>query len=172
MKAHWKYLCYVVRHKWFVFCYGLSLRVPLWQLIIHDWSKFLPSEWFPYVDYFYGGPWVAANHGDQRLYIGERYTQPWVDRRFNEAWNRHQKRQPHHWQFWLLTMDSGETVPLEMPERYVREMVADWMGAGRAINGYSSRGTVSHWYSMNQDNMQLHSSTRERVSLLINNELR
>lgn len=124
VKAHWKYLCYVVRHKWFVLLAGLSLRVPLWQLIVHDWSKFLPSEWFPYVDYFYGGPWVSANYGDQRLHIGERFTQPWVDRRFNDAWNRHQKRQPHHWQFWLLTMDNGETVPLEMPEKYVLEMVA------------------------------------------------
>lgn len=167
MKAHWQYLRYVIRHKWYVFVAGLSLRVPLWQLIIHDWSKFLPSEWFPYVDYFYGGPWVAANHGDQRLHLGERYTQPWVDRRFNEAWNRHQKRQPHHWQFWLLTMDSGETAPLEMPENYVREMVADWIGAGHAITGDGSLKRTAEWYAKNRDHIQLHCNTQSRVETLL-----
>ena len=29
-------------------------HVPLWQAIIHDWTKFLPCEWFPYVQRFYG----------------------------------------------------------------------------------------------------------------------
>lgn len=54
MKAHLLYLRYVLRHKWFVLVAGRRTGAPLWRLLIHDWSKFLPSEWAPYVQMFYG----------------------------------------------------------------------------------------------------------------------
>lgn len=219
MRAHFKYLWYVVRHKWFVFVAGLRLRVPVWQLITHDWSKFLPSEWGPYVAYFYGNypeydpadPWKWNRRG----YHGP--TTYEVKQWFDRAWNHHQKRQPHHWQYWLLTTDkpgedwalwqmsppigpytlayknkpvaelpdddrpmeenarylfAGELcatlnrapVPLEMPERYVREMVADWMGAGRAITG---RWEVAAWYAKTRNHIILHPETRAKVEALI-----
>lgn len=44
MKPHIQYLWYVIRHKFFVFQAGLRLGVPLWQLLIHDLSKFSPAE--------------------------------------------------------------------------------------------------------------------------------
>jgi hypothetical protein len=42
---HWRYLRYLCRHKWFVAVAGLHLGVGLWRLLIHDYSKFFPSEW-------------------------------------------------------------------------------------------------------------------------------
>ncbi len=50
-KANAKYL---LKHKWHVLCAGLKLNVPLWRLIIHDWSKLTPIEWFAYTRYFFG----------------------------------------------------------------------------------------------------------------------
>ena len=38
----------VLIHKWYVFLAGQLTGVPLWQLIIHDWSKFTPTELFGY----------------------------------------------------------------------------------------------------------------------------
>ena len=32
--AHWRYLRYVLRHKWLVLLAGLRFRVPLWQLVL------------------------------------------------------------------------------------------------------------------------------------------
>lgn len=149
MRDHLAYLRYVLRHKWYVFHACLELRVPLHQAILHDWSKFLPSEWFAYVATFYAP-------GGSKRYI--------ESSDFDRAWNRHQKIQPHHWQFWLLSMDSGTTHPLEMPERFVREMVADWVGAGLAITG---KREVMSWYLKNRDKMQLHLKTRARVEQLL-----
>ena len=40
MLPHLRYLSYVLRHKWYVLWAGLWLGVPLWRLLIHDWSKF------------------------------------------------------------------------------------------------------------------------------------
>lgn len=159
MKAHWQYLKYVLRHKLYVFqacCkYGL-----VWAGVVHDLSKFLPVEWFPYVDKFYGGKWPERHYGDWRLWLDGKYTQPWVDRRFDEAWNHHQKVNKHHWQYWLLLEDSGNVKPLDMPLRYRQEMLADWRGASRAITGADN---TPAWYEKNKGKMQLHPQTRAWV---------
>lgn len=159
MLAHWRYLQYVLRHKWYVFLWCCFYGIPLAGLV-HDLSKFRPREWFPYVDNFYGGPWPEQHHGDMRNVFGDKYTKAWVQRRFDEAWNHHQKANPHHWQYWLLRMDSGDTVCLPMPDRYRREMLADWRGAGMAING---KDDVRNWYLKNRDKMHLHPDTRQWV---------
>lgn len=147
MFKHYKYLKYIIKHKWFVLFYGIKLKVPLWLLIIHDWSKFLPSEWFPYVNYFY----------IEGVCLEKLNT-------FNLAWLKHQNRQPHHWQYWLLTFDSGHTIPQQIPDKYVREMVADWCGAGRM---WSKKLEVKEWYLVNKDKIQLHPATRLLVEKLI-----
>lgn len=156
MKAHWQYLKYVLRHKWYVFLWCCHYWIPL-AGIVHDLSKFRPREWFPYVDKFYGGEWPERHYGDVRAALGDKYTQPWVDARFDEAWNHHQKRNPHHWQYWVLREDSGATKALDMPMRYRKEMLADWRGAGMAIKG---KDETPQWYMKSHDRMILHPDTR------------
>lgn len=153
------YLWYVIRHKWFVYRAGRSLRlvtadgvtrvpVPVWQLLVHDWSKFLPCEFGPYARYFYG---PKTDDRDKALLA------------FNAAWLHHQHCAPHHWQHWVLRKDDGGTLALNMPYRYVLEMVADWMGAGRAL---SKPDTVA-WYRANKHKMVLHPATERMVEWLL-----
>lgn len=151
MSAHLRYLSYVLRHKWFVLVAGLKVGAPLWRLLIHDWSKFTPAEWRPYVLSFCG-PGGYANRP------------PHVVEAFDRAWLHHQHANPHHWQHWVLREDSGATKALPMPVPFVREMVADWMGAGRAITG---RWEVAEWYAKNRDKMVLHPATRAFVEAMI-----
>lgn len=148
MNAHLQYGRYVVRHKWFVFIAGRRTRAPLWRLVIHDWSKMTRAEWSPYVRSFYGPlPRTDA-----------------VKAAFARAWLHHIHVNKHHWQHWVLHEDSGATKVIEMPDRFVREMVADWMGAGRAITG---KWDVGSWYAKNRDVIVLHETTRARVDGLI-----
>lgn len=171
MKAHWSYLKYVLRHKWFVYLWCRRIgQVSLWRAIIHDWSKFLPCEWFPYVDTFYSkkpepGYGDARNHGRLSPQECERII---ADRKaaFDRAWNHHQKFNKHHWQYWLLTNDSDEpkSRALRIPLPYVNEMVADWCGAGQAING---KMEVWSWYEKNYDKIILHEDTRRTVDACI-----
>lgn len=163
MKKHWLYLRYLIRHKWFVWQAGRMLGVNWFQLMIHDWSKFLPSEWFPYVNYFYGNYPSEMEHeesyGGQKFFIHpEKKTREYWERRFNVAWNFHQKRNPHHYQFWILTNDDGSIKALEMPKKYVLEMVADWSGAGRAITGTWDFLT---WYQKTKSQKNLHPESRQ-----------
>lgn len=233
MKAHLKYLNYIIRHKWFVFVAGLKTKAPLWRLLIHDWSKFRPSEWGPYVEYFYGSKPDPTE--DELINLLRELTRDGCEANFNVAWNHHQKRNPHHWQYWLLIEDSGSVnskrygiqshgdgypcwiadfeqdskmvspscpdivslsaednkhvnehdgehpcaklqrlhdtlnsavfpKPIYMPKKFVREMVADWAGAGRAITG---GWDVNKWYASNKHKIILHPATRQHVEKLL-----
>jgi len=117
-----KYFWLTLKHKWFVFKTGRKLKVPLWRLIIHDWTKFLPSELPHYQRQFFGSKDDPAG--------------------FMECWLHHQNHNPHHWEYWIPRTGHNRCVPpfpdnnpIPMPDWAVREMVADWMGAGRAYEG-------------------------------------
>ena len=143
MAANLKYLKYVVRHRRFVLMACRKTGASLWLGLMHDLSKFLPSEWKPYVKNFYGKPDKAT---------------------YDLAWLKHQKRNKHHWQYWVLINDEDGTYPLKMPEKYVKEMVADWIGAGMAIHG---RCEVCDWYENNKEKMILHPETRAIIEDVI-----
>ena len=180
---------------------GLWTGAPLWRLVIHDWSKLLPSELVPYVRKFYGEKPEARARREYRFLWIKAATMTgaggWAERQkirdaeafragqlrdqiddaFNRAWLKHQHRNPHHWQHWLLAEDnpskrletpqtSGQqrAFPLRMPEHFVREMVADWAGAGRAIAG---TWELAAWWSKNRQNVILHPDTLQLVNELI-----
>ena len=144
---HWLYLRYVVIHKWFVMveCFKRGL---FWRGLMHDMSKFRPSEWFPYVYNFYGRPTSYKE----------------VDCAFDLAWLLHQRRNDHHWQFWLLAYDDGGDRRIRMSPDAVVEMVCDWIGAGRA-QGHGN--DVHNWYEQNKNKMQLHPHVRAYVETLL-----
>lgn len=217
MKSNLLYLKYVVRHKWFVFLACLRYGL-VWRGLKHDWTKFLPSEWFPYVAYFHGEKIPHPVHQifkDGKL-VPKMITPPGVQERFDIAWLHHQKRNSHHWQYWLLTpdnprpnfweqsMDGGMThsfiagsdgkiaayvyeytaegksgdvdltatkrmladllntpVPQKMPLADAKEMIADWMGAGKALG----KPKTWEWYAKNKENIFLHPETRAWVEV-------
>jgi hypothetical protein len=155
--AHLKYLWYVLRHKWFVYVEGRGLDVARLQLLAHDWQKFTPAEWTPYVQTFYG-PKPSPRRADGG------YDPNAVSDAFDRAWLHHQKvGGKHHWQYWVLPLDDGDYKVLPIPDRYRREMLADWRGAGRALGKPDTRG----WYEVNQHNIWLHPETREWVEGMI-----
>lgn len=150
MKKHWQYLCYVLRHKWFVFMECCTLGIP-WLGIVHDLSKFLPSEFFPYADHFYG-----RRIGRQRDSTGYYKPVDTGDPQFDLAWHLHAKRNRHHWQWWIQINDEDPTMVMEMPGRYRKEMLADWIGAGKAQGKSDARA----WYEKNKSKMILGVATR------------
>lgn len=154
-----KYLWYILRHKWFVFVECCKLGIPL-RGLLHDLSKLRPSEFMPYARYFYGNypKWDDVKRGCPGY--SWKYTKEGVAAAFDKAWLLHQKRNPHHWQFWLLCEDDGDTKVLEMPIDIRREMLADWKGAGRAITGTDN---TKEWYFNTRRHRQLARHTKKWV---------
>lgn len=156
MIKHLKYLKYVIRHKWYVFIECCKLGIP-WRGIVHDMSKLKPAEWLPYVNHFYGdkpSPRDKTGAYNPLLVRGD----------FDYAWLSHQHNNPHHWQYWILRGDAGWTKVMPMPDKYIREMVADWQGAGKAITG---KNDATDWYKANKSKMELHQTTITRVEELL-----
>jgi hypothetical protein len=155
---HLRYLSYLLRHKWWVVFAAVKMRLWPWghpwlwlRLLVHDWSKCLPSEWIPYAESFYGPHEWKARPTEMKA-------------AFNRAWLLHIHRQDHHWQHHCLLEDSGGMKVLEMGTAATLEMVCDWAGAGRAIQG---RWDLGAWYTANRDRMHLGPETRRKVEGLI-----
>ena len=144
---HLAYARYVIRHKWFVLGACLKLKAGLWRGLVHDLSKLTPAEWGPYARTFYSPR-------------GEKQYNP--DPFFDAAWLHHKNHNRHHHNHWVMVLKTDDE-PIEMPEIFVREMVADWVGTGQA-KGFPD--TLA-WYASNKDNMILHPNTRALVEKLL-----
>lgn len=160
---HWSYLKYVVRHKWYVGieCFREGLY---WRGLIHDWTKFLPREWFAYANHFYNPDGTPKKKRGNSGYYQAADT---GDKEFDYAWLSHQNLNSHHWQYYVLLKDNGSIRVLEMPHKDVVEMICDWVGAGKA-QGFTSPKSdplkeTRTWYAKNKDKMQLHPATRAYV---------
>lgn len=94
------------------------------NLWLHDMSKFSANEAFGYTMYI-----RKTGHGKEE---------------FELSWHHHKMNNPHHPEYWLNPNRSGELEPLPMPNIYVLEMIADWIGAGKT---YGS--TLEEWLPKN-----------------------
>jgi len=160
INPHVRYLRVVLRHKFYVYRYGRQLGVKRWILIIHDLSKFSRAEWRPYVQRFGSG---RAGKEDK---TGDTEA-------FREAWLHHWQNNPHHWEYWRADgpgrgwwpMEPPIDGALEMPEAYVREMIADWRAASKV---YAGKDDPTDWYNAHKDKQVMHPETRKLVERLMN----
>lgn len=97
--------------------------IPL-QGLVHDLSKYHPTEFLVGVKYF---------QGDHSPNVEER-----KDLGYSAAWLHHKGRNKHHFEYWF---DNGrgvyEMVPVEMPLKYVKEMFCDRVAASKVYYGDS-----------------------------------
>jgi hypothetical protein len=154
MNKYIKYLHYVLKHKWFVFRACVEQGI-IWRGLFHDMSKFYPDEFLPYADLFYG---KKVPIRDKTGYYDPYSTN---DVAFKHAWLNHLHRNRHHWQYWAIFRPETNTLELyEIPEKYLIEMLCDWMGAGRA---QKSKLNTLEWYNAHKDAIKLHPKTAEKI---------
>lgn len=108
----------------------------------HDKSKFKGAELNYYADKF-------ANDGEET-------------EGYDFAWNHHQKKNRHHWQYWVLIndVDVPQLQPLPIPLKYICEMLCDWSAAAHYYDG---NGTANKWYEKQKGKMILHEETRKII---------
>lgn len=150
-----RYFKYLIRHKWYVFL-ECCKRGLIWQGLIHDLSKFLPDEFIPYARFFYGERDTAEKLRNKYGYYKPTET---GNAPFEYAWFLHQKRNQHHWQYWVVP-EMPEDKVKDIPDKYLDEMICDWIGAGRAQNRVFP---TSVWFEKNRDKMKLSESTITRL---------
>lgn len=128
MKKYFNYLKYVFEHKKNVFkvCWRAGAY---WHAFTHDLSKFLPSELIPY-----------ANHD---------FSSKEHDPKFEEAFEKHYRRNKHHWQHWI---------DKDMPEKYINQMIWDWEAMSLKFGG-----SAKQYYEANRH--KIHMSNKSRFIL-------
>lgn len=119
----------VLRHKWVVFCHCVRCGI-VWRGIVHDLSKFSPTELFESAKYFNG----------HRSPIGVCREKTGL----SHAWLHHKGRNKHHIEYWLD--DDCEVTPL-MPYVYAVECVCDKLAATKVYAGkdYRPEMALAHW---------------------------
>ena len=166
MRRHLMYGWYVLRHKWFVFLACLQYGL-IWRGIVHDLSKFSPREWFPYACYFYAPD--GTGRFTEKARTGYAHVFDNDDTAFNHAWNHHQKRNPHHWQYYVLNLDDGGVQVLKMPDADMKEMLCDWRGTGRT----QGKPKTWEWYAVQPDwSNRLHPETRAWIEAQLDEQKR
>ncbi len=108
-----KHLHTVNKHRYLVLklCFKLGLY---WQGLTHDLSKYSFEEFIPSVKYFSGN----KSPIDQEL----------KEKGYSQCWLHHKGRNKHHWQYWT-DFYGGKVIYIEMPLKYIKEMVADRIAA-------------------------------------------
>ncbi|PYI55534.1 DUF5662 family protein [Paenibacillus flagellatus] len=146
VRACWNYFLYILNHK-------LNVMVECWkeglyiQGIIHDCSKFSPTEFFPYAKKFYSGKPLT----------------PEEELKWKYAWLRHQHKNKHHWEYWVINPHAKEALP--MPKKYVVEMVCDWRSFSRRWGRQVKKSTLNL-----TDKIIVHPETKKELELLMSSD--
>lgn len=117
-----KHLHLINKHKWYVFKLCFKAGIPL-RGLVHDLSKYSPTEFFESVKYFNG------NHSP--------IVESKKENGYSKAWLHHKGRNKHHFEYWI-DLNAPDKKPI-IPYKYTVEMICDTLAAGMVYKG-------KNWY--------------------------
>ena len=152
----WAHLRTINRHRALVrkYCFRLGLY---WQGLTHDLSKYAPVEFFAGVKYFQGD---HSPNDAQRKEHG-----------YSASWLHHKGRNKHHFDYWLDYSIDKPGHPIEgvqMPRRYVAEMLMDRIAASKIYNGenYTDHDPLEYFLK-GKAHYMLHPKTEREIEGLL-----
>ena len=106
------------RHEVVRLCFRAGIG---FQGLFHDLSKYSPTEFIPGVRFYTGKE--SPNNGERRS-CG-----------YSLAWMHHKGRNKHHFEYgYDYDMVTKKIVPVDMPDRYIKEMCCDRIAASKVYN--------------------------------------
>ena len=132
--------------------------IPL-QGLRHDLSKYAPVEFFNGAKYYDGSR--SPNELERN------------DKGYSEAWLHHKGRNKHHLEYWIdysLQKDGYPLTGMEIPVKYVAEMLCDRIAACRVYQGdaYTDASAWQYYESgLRVNTMIMHPKTRELLETML-----
>ena len=154
MKA-WKHFCTITEHKWLVLkhCFKIGLY---WQGLMHDMSKYMPSEFLAGCKYYQG--YRSPNNAERE------------DKGYSAAWLHHKGRNKHHYEYWIdMGDDRADGLKgMKMPKQYVAEMFVDRLAASKvyAKEKYTDSDALNY-YKRTAKYMVIHPDSRKLLERLL-----
>ena len=120
----------ITRHKWVVFKLCCKVGQP-WRGLVHDLSKYSPTEFWEGVKFFNG------KHSP--------ITDAKKDKGYSQAWLHHKGRNKHHTDYWV-DLSAPDKTPI-IPYQYVAEMLCDKLAAGMVYKGkdWTKEYELDYW---------------------------
>lgn len=110
-----KHFCTVNKHRFLVMVYCFRCGIP-WRGLVHDLSKYSPTEFFSSAKYYTGTSSPITN---ERNTIG-----------YSKAWLHHKGHNKHHLEYWVFSHpESNSYRSVQMPIKYVKESICDRISA-------------------------------------------
>ena len=107
----------ITRHRHVVMKHCFKAGIPV-QGLLHDLSKYMPSEFIYGVRYYKGNR--SPNEGEREDYG------------YSKAWMHHKGRNKHHFEYWTdYNLEIHKVAPVKMPLKYVIEMFCDRVAASK-----------------------------------------
>ena len=155
----WQHFRTITKHKLLVMegCFRLGLYK---QGLLHDMSKYSPTEFIPGCRYYKG--YMSPNNAER------------TEKGYSAAWLHHKGRNKHHLEYWIDYGggdDKGEGTALcgmKMPIPYVVEMFVDRVCASK--NYQKERYTDASaliYYNNSKSHYLLHEDTRALLEYLL-----
>ena len=154
MGSAWKHFCTITHHRWLVRqgCFKVGLY---WRGLVHDLSKYAPTEFLVGAKYYQGTRSPNAAEREEKGY--------------SEAWMHHKGRNRHHYEYWTdmsPVTRTYEAVP--MPRKYLAEMVMDRRAACKVYEGKNyTPGSALRYFEKSRERTLMHPQTRQELSYLL-----
>ena len=146
----------ITRHKILVAkgCFKLGLY---YQGIMHDMSKYSPTEFLVGVKYYQG---TESPNNAERMEEG-----------ISMSWLHHKGRNRHHYEYWVdysTQSIEGGMAPVPMPRKYVAEMLMDRIAASKTYRGSAYKDSDPLAYYKNaKEPPFMHIQTRRQLEHLL-----
>ena len=149
------HLCTITHHKFLVmsYCFRCGMFA---QGLLHDLSKYAPSEFFPSVRYFQG---YRSPISKEKQING-----------YSLCWLHHKGRNKHHWEYWIDRLGGDEHLTcIEMPFRYMLESVLDRISASKVYmkDKYSDSEPLNFFIHSKEYNT-MNPDTARQIRYLLN----
>ena len=149
-----KHLRVVMKHKFLVFCNACKMGIP-WTGLIHDTSKFTPTEFLLSAKYY---------KGDDSPTIKEREFHDG----FSHICVHHTGRNKHHWQYWI-DYNGKNMVINRIPYKHSVEYVCDIIAASKVYHPKNFKYEVVYeYFTKHMQYYVMHPATKEFIVWCVN----
>ena len=152
----WKHFKTITHHRILV-CKGCFKIGLYWQGLMHDMSKYSPTEFKVGLKYYQGTR--SPNNAERE------------DKGYSSAWLHHKGRNKHHYEYWIdySSRVPGGMLPVPMPRKYIAEMIMDRIAACKVYNGDNYTNTSAlDYYKLGLDPAPMHDETRKWLEFFLN----
>jgi len=150
-----KHLHTINKHRFKVLIYCAKCGI-FWRGLVHDLSKYSPTEFFPGAKYYQGN---RSPIGTERRNEG-----------YSKAWLHHKGRNRHHYEYWMdFSPVTLKYEPVKIPRVFLIEMLCDRISASRVYKkkNYTDASPLEYYLEKEKDAI-IAKETRLELEYLLN----